>query len=94
MALLEILTVPNPLLKRKSEKVEKIDAALRKTLDDMLDTLYEAPGDGIASPPFGLLKRMVVLDVSPESEPQHRSLIELCRCRRTPTCRCCVWRVL
>lgn len=71
MALLEILTVPNPLLKRKSEKVEKIDDALRKTLDDMLETMYEAPGVGLAAPQVGLLKRMVVVDVSPENAPKH-----------------------
>lgn len=70
MALLEILTVPNPLLKRKSEKVEKIDDALRKTLDDMLETMYEAPGVGLAAPQVGLLKRMVVIDVSPENAPK------------------------
>ena len=71
MALLEILTVPNPLLKRKSEKVEKIDDALRKTLDDMLETMYEAPGVGLAAPQVGLLKRMVVIDVSPENAPKN-----------------------
>ena len=70
MALLEILTVPNPLLKRKSEKVEKIDDALRKTLDDMLETMYEAPGVGLAAPQVGILKRMVVIDVSREDEPK------------------------
>ena len=70
MALLEILTVPNPLLKRKSEKVEKIDDALRKTLDDMLETMYDAPGVGLAAPQVGILKRMVVIDVSREDEPK------------------------
>ena len=66
MALLEILTVPNPLLKRKSEKVEKIDDALRKTLDDMLETMYEAPGVGLAAPQVGVLRRLVVVDVGDE----------------------------
>ena len=69
MALLEILTVPNPLLKRKSEKVEKIDDALRKTLDDMLETMYDAYGVGLAAPQVGMLKRIVVIDVGDENGP-------------------------
>ena len=64
MALLEILTVPNPLLKRKSEKVEKIDDALRKTLDDMLETMYEAPGVGLAAPQVGILRRVCIVEDS------------------------------
>lgn len=70
MALLKIVEVPDPLLKKKSAKVENIDDALRKTLDDMLETMYDAPGVGLAAPQVGILKRMVVIDVSREDEPK------------------------
>lgn len=68
MALLKIVEVPDPLLKKKSAKVENINDALRKTLDDMLETMYDAPGVGLAAPQVGILKRMVVIDVSREDE--------------------------
>lgn len=68
MALLKILTVPNPLLKKKSEKVEAVTDEIRKTLDDMLETMYDAPGVGLAAPQIGLLKRMVVIDVTRDNE--------------------------
>ena len=70
MALLKILEVPNPLLKKKSEKIETVTDEIRKTLDDMLDTMYDAPGVGLAAPQVGLLKRMVVIDVTRDDEPK------------------------
>ncbi len=70
MALLKILEVPNPLLKKKSEPVKEITDQLRKTLDDMLETMYAAPGVGLAAPQVGLLKRMVVIDVTRDDEPK------------------------
>ena len=63
MALLKILEVPNPLLKKKSEKIETLTDDLRKTLDDMLETM-------LAAPQVGLLKRMVVIDVTRDDEPK------------------------
>lgn len=70
MALLKILEVPNPLLKKKSEKIETLTDDLRETLDDMLETMYAAPGVGLAAPQVGLLKRMVVIDVTRDDEPK------------------------
>ncbi len=70
MALLKILEVPNPLLKKKSEKIETVTDEIRKTLNDMLDTMYDAPGVGLAAPQVGLLKRMVVIDVTRDDEPK------------------------
>lgn len=70
MALLKILEVPHPLLKKKCEQVETTDDGLRKTLDDMLETMYAAPGVGLAAPQVGLLKRMVVIDVTRDDEPK------------------------
>lgn len=70
MALLTILEVPNPLLKKKSEPVAQVDDDIRKLTDDMLETMYEAPGIGLAAPQVGILKRIVVIDVSRENEPR------------------------
>lgn len=70
MALLKILEVPNPLLKKKSEKIEQITDDIRKTPDDMLEKMYAAPGVGLAAPQVGLLKRMVVIDVTRDDEPK------------------------
>ena len=64
MSVLKILEVPDPLLKQKSEPVEEVTAEIRKTLDDMLETMYQAGGVGIAAPQVGILKRMLVIDTS------------------------------
>ena len=66
MALLPILTAPDPRLKKKSLPVETVDAGVRQLMDDMLETMYEAPGIGLAAPQVGVLKRVVVLDIDRE----------------------------
>jgi len=68
MSVLKILEVPNSLLKKKSEPVGSIDEALIKTLDDMLETMYQANGVGLAAPQVGILKRMLVIDASGKDE--------------------------
>ena len=68
MATMEIFEIPHPLLRQKSKPVEKIDAEILKLLDDMLDTMYLAPGVGLAAPQVGHLKRMLVLDASGKDE--------------------------
>lgn len=70
MALLTILEVPNPLLKKKSNPVEEVTADIRKLTDDMLETMYKAPGVGLAAPQVGILKRIVVIDVTRDDEPK------------------------
>jgi peptide deformylase len=74
MAKLPILTAPDPQLKKKSQPVEKVDAEIKTLMDDMLETMYEAPGIGLAAPQVGVLKRVIVVDVAKEEEePQpHR----------------------
>ena len=64
MAILRILEVPNPILKRPAAPVDSIDDAVRRLLDDMLETMYAAPGIGLAAPQVGVSKRLVVVDVS------------------------------
>jgi peptide deformylase len=68
MAKLPILTAPDPQLKKKSLPVEKVDAEIKKLMDDMLETMYEAPGIGLAAPQVGVLKRVIVVDVAKEDE--------------------------
>src|SRR5882724_3016420 len=66
MALLPILTAPDPRLKKKSKPIETVDAELRQLVDDMLETMYAAPGIGLAAPQVGVLKRLIVLDIDRE----------------------------
>ena len=66
MALLPILTAPDPRLKKKSLPVDMVDAGVRQLMDDMLETMYDAPGIGLAAPQVGVLKRVVVLDIDRE----------------------------
>ena len=68
MALREILTVPNPVLKQVSQPVDKVDDALRALMDDMLETMYDAPGIGLAAIQIGVPKRVIVMDLSREGE--------------------------
>ena len=64
MALREILTEPNRILRQKSLPVEKVDEDLRKLMDDMLETMYAAPGIGLAAIQVGVPKRVIVLDIA------------------------------
>ena len=65
MAVLEILTYPNPLLKKRCLEVEKIDGEVKRLIHDMTETMYEANGVGLAACQVGVNKRVIVLDVSP-----------------------------
>ena len=74
MALLPILTVPNPVLKQISKPVEAVDDALRALMDDMLETMYAAPGIGLAAIQIGEPVRVIVMDLAREGEeaaPRH-----------------------
>ena len=66
MALLPILTAPDPRLEKKSLPVDTVDAGVRQLMDDMLETMYDAPGIGLAAPQVGVLKRVIVLDIDRE----------------------------
>ena len=63
MALRQILTEPNKILREKSLFVEKVDEDLQKLMDDMLETMYAAPGIGLAAIQIGIPKRVIVLDI-------------------------------
>ena len=64
MALRQILTEPNKILREKSLKVNQVDEDLQKLMDDMLETMYAAPGIGLAAIQIGVPKRVIVLDIS------------------------------
>ena len=66
MAIRTIVTVPDPVLKQVSTPVEKVDDAVRALMDDMLETMYDAPGIGLAAPQIGELRRVIVLDIDRE----------------------------
>ena len=66
MALRTILTAPDPRLKKKSKPVDTVDAEVRQLMDDMLETMYAAPGIGLAAPQIGELRRVIVLDIDRE----------------------------
>ena len=68
MALLPIIVAPDPRLKRLSQPVEQVDDEIRQLMDDMLETMYKAPGIGLAAPQVGVLKRIIVVDVAREGE--------------------------
>jgi peptide deformylase len=71
MALLPILEFPDPRLRTKAQPVEQVDAALRKLIDDMFETMYAAPGIGLAATQVNVHKRVVVMDLSEDkSEPR------------------------
>ena len=69
MAILPILEIPDPRLKLVSEPVERVDADLRRLIDDMFETMYDAPGIGLAAIQVGVAKRVLVIDLQePEEE--------------------------
>ena len=71
MTLRQILTEPNKTLREKSLPVEKVDAELQKLMDDMLETMYAAPGIGLAAIQVGIPKRVIVLDIAQKDGPKN-----------------------
>jgi peptide deformylase len=69
MALRTILHYPEPLLKKISVPVASIDAELKTLARDMAETMYAAPGVGLAAPQVGVLQRLVVIDCAPQDAP-------------------------
>jgi len=68
MAKLDIIIAPDPRLKLKCKPVAKVDAKVARLMDDMLETMYAAPGIGLAAPQVGVTQRIIVLDVAREDE--------------------------
>jgi peptide deformylase len=68
MAKREILVLPDARLRAIAEPIAKVDAEIRKLAKDMLDTMYDAPGIGLAAPQIGEMKRIVVMDLAKDGE--------------------------
>lgn len=75
MAVLEIKTYPDEVLKKKAQPITELNGDLQKLIDDMIETMYNAYGVGLAAPQVGVSKRLIVVDTSPREENQ--SLIVL-----------------
>ncbi len=74
MALREIIILPDKRLRLKSEPIKRIDATIRKLVDDLFETMYEAPGIGLAAIQIGVPKRVVTMDLS-KKEDDHKPQI-------------------
>jgi peptide deformylase len=70
MAILPILKIPDPVLRKKAKPIELVDAELRRLMDDMLATMYDAPGIGLAAPQVGVLWRLIVMDPAKDEAPK------------------------
>lgn len=71
----KIIKVPDAVLREKARPVETVDDALRRQLDKMLHTMYEAPGIGLAANQVGMLNRVLVMDIAQRDEPETRKPI-------------------
>ena len=66
-----IIIEPDTILRKQSETLEKVDKELRTLMDDMLETMYAAPGIGLAAVQLGILKRLIVIDISKEKDKKN-----------------------
>ncbi len=73
MTVKKIITVPDPLLKEISEPINKVDSKTQSLLDDMLETMYDAPGIGLAAVQVGIPLRLIVVDVTWKKEDGHKN---------------------
>ena len=70
MAILSIIRAPDPMLKKICDPVAAVDDEVRTLIDDMLETMYAAPGMGLSAPQVGLLRRVIVVDVAKTEGPR------------------------
>ena len=71
MSIRKIITIPDPILRQISEPVKLVDKDIKKLSEDMLETMYEAPGIGLAAVQVGVLKRVIVIDLSKKDEKKN-----------------------
>ncbi len=70
MTIHPIITLPDPILRKEAAPIERVDAELRRLADDMLATMYDAPGIGLAAPQIGVSRRLIVMDPAKDDEPK------------------------
>ena len=68
MAIRDIVLVPDPVLREVATPVAEVDGEIRALMDDMLETMYDAPGIGLAAPQIGISKRVIVMDCSDDDD--------------------------
>jgi peptide deformylase len=71
MSLHDIVLLPDPMLRQTSKPVSSVDKGVRKLFDDMLETMYDAPGIGLAAIQIGVPQRLVVIDLSKDGEERN-----------------------
>ena len=77
MAVLNIVTVPNDVLRERTQKIVSFDDKFKKLVDDMVETLRDAPGVGLAAPQVGLSKKLIVIEYAEEVETEDGDVKEL-----------------
>jgi len=75
MAILEICTFPNPVLKQKAVPIAEVDDSVRQLVEDMIETMYQAPGIGLAANQVGKPLRLIVYDITPRDQPRNPSVL-------------------
>ncbi len=75
MALRKILIHPDPRLKKTTDPIVSVDDNLRRLADDMLETMYDAPGIGLAAPQVAVMRRMIVLDCEKEEDANPNPMV-------------------
>jgi peptide deformylase len=75
MAVLEILQFPHPVLRKRADEIKEIDEQLHRLAQDMTETIYRAPGVGLAAPQIGVPHRLIVVDLSVGEQPDGKIVI-------------------
>ncbi len=75
MSLRTILTFPNPVLRQKAKRITDFDDSLQNLISNMVDTMYDAPGVGLAAPQIGESVQLIVVDVSKEDDEEQKSMV-------------------
>jgi peptide deformylase len=65
-----IITIPDPVLRKQASPIERVDEELARLADDMLATMYDAPGIGLAAPQIGISRRLIVMDPAKDDAPK------------------------
>lgn len=71
MTIKPLILLPDPVLRQQSERVERVDAELDGFIEDMLETMYDAPGIGLAAIQVGVPRRLLVIDIAGKDEPKN-----------------------
>ena len=75
MSLIPIILIPDPVLRRVAEPVGEVTDGVRQLLDDMAETMYDAPGIGLAAPQINISERLIVMDCGPDDAPELHQMI-------------------